>query len=87
MKLSNAIYHDADKARAYLEALLWADGPICPHCKVRDRASKIKGGRIRGKGVNCEIASSDSSDSISMKFANGFALFSKWNQRHKIELS
>ena len=45
MNLSNAIYHDADKAREHLEALLWADGPVCPHCKTRDRASKISGGR------------------------------------------
>ena len=45
MNLSNPIYHDADKARDHLETLLWADGPVCPHCKVRDHASKIKGGR------------------------------------------
>ena len=45
MNLSNPIYHDADKAREHLEAILWADGPVCPHCKTRDRASKIKGGR------------------------------------------
>src|SRR5258705_82637 len=44
MNLSDPIYHNADKARDHLEALLWADGPVCPHCKVRDHASKIKGG-------------------------------------------
>jgi transposase-like protein len=45
MNLSNPIYHDADKAREHLEALLWPDGPCCPHCQTTDRASKIKGGR------------------------------------------
>jgi transposase-like protein len=45
MNLSDPIYHDADKAREHLEALLWPDGVICPHCKERDRASKIAGGR------------------------------------------
>lgn len=45
MNLSNPIYHDADKAREHLEALLWPDGAVCPHCKERDRASKISGGR------------------------------------------
>jgi transposase-like protein len=45
MNLSDPIYHNADKARDHLEALLWADGPVCPHCGTRDRASKIKGGR------------------------------------------
>lgn len=45
MNLSNPIYHNADLAREHLEALLWPDGPVCPHCQERDRASKIKGGR------------------------------------------
>ena len=45
MNLSDPIYHDAEKAREHLESLLWPDGAICPHCKERDRASKISGGR------------------------------------------
>ena len=45
MNLSDTIYHDVDKAREHLEALLWPDGVICPHCQERDRASKINGGR------------------------------------------
>jgi transposase-like protein len=45
MNLSDPIYHNADKAREHLEALLWPDGVICPHCKERDRSSAIKGGR------------------------------------------
>lgn len=45
MNLSDPIYHNADMAREHLEALLWPDGPVCPHCQERDRASKIKGGR------------------------------------------
>lgn len=45
MNLSDPIYHDADKAREHLEGLLWPDGVICPHCKERERASKISGGR------------------------------------------
>ena len=45
MNLSDPIYHNASKTREHLEALLWPDGVICPHCQERDRASKIKGGR------------------------------------------
>jgi transposase-like protein len=30
--LTNAIYHDADKAREHLEAIHWPHGPNCPHC-------------------------------------------------------
>lgn len=25
-------FQDADKARQYLEALRWPNGPVCPHC-------------------------------------------------------
>lgn len=38
-------FTDAETARAYLEALQWPEGPICPHCGVVNHASAIKGGR------------------------------------------
>ena len=28
----NPIFSDATAAREWLEALLWPEGPICPHC-------------------------------------------------------
>jgi transposase-like protein len=30
--LTDAIYTDEDAARRHLEAVLWPDGPTCPHC-------------------------------------------------------
>jgi hypothetical protein len=33
--LSNPIFHDEAKAREWLEARLWANGPICPKCGKR----------------------------------------------------
>src|SRR5437764_1030491 len=38
-------FTDEAAARAHLEAIQWPDGPICPHCGVVDRASRIAGGR------------------------------------------
>ena len=35
-------FHDETAARAYLEALRWPDGPICPHCGVIGHAYAIK---------------------------------------------
>jgi hypothetical protein len=40
---SNPIFHDEAKARAWLEARLWPDGPICPHCGVVDQETALKG--------------------------------------------
>src|SRR5665213_174380 len=41
--LTNPIYSDADKARAYLEATTWPDGPVCPHCGSVEGNAKIEG--------------------------------------------
>jgi transposase-like protein len=32
MILTDECFNDADKARQYLEAQRWPDGPVCPHC-------------------------------------------------------
>jgi transposase-like protein len=41
-----ARFKDENAARKHLEALLWPSGqPICPHCGVEGRSSRIEGGR------------------------------------------
>jgi transposase-like protein len=40
--LSRPYFHDEEKAFAYLESVLWADGAICPHCGGVDRITKVK---------------------------------------------
>jgi hypothetical protein len=34
-------FQDEDKAREYLEAARWPDGPVCPHCGLVGEACKI----------------------------------------------
>src|SRR6476646_9799212 len=34
-------FQDEDKAREYLEAMRWPDGPVCPHCGVIGEAYRI----------------------------------------------
>ncbi|MEH6392755.1 MAG: IS1595 family transposase, partial [Sulfitobacter sp.] len=41
--LSAPYMHDEAAAFAHVEAMLWADGPICPHCGVVDSAYKLEG--------------------------------------------
>lgn len=40
--LSKAYFHDEAAAFAHLEAVLWPNGPVCPHCGATDRISKIQ---------------------------------------------
>ena len=43
-------HHDEDAARAYLEAKLWPEGPVCPHCGIIGEAFKLAGKTTR-KGL------------------------------------
>lgn len=41
--LSNPIFHDETKAREWLEARVWANGRVCPHCGTVDQSTLMKG--------------------------------------------
>ena len=45
--LSQPIFHDEKAAYAFLEAVLWPDGPTCPHCGAIERIYKLKGKSTR----------------------------------------
>jgi transposase-like protein len=47
--LTNPAFADEDKAREYLEASRWPDGPVCPHCGQLDTV-KVLGGKSMGPG-------------------------------------
>lgn len=40
--LSKAYFHDEAAAYEKLEAIIWPEGPTCPHCGAVDRIGKIK---------------------------------------------
>ena len=50
---SNPIFHNETKARKWLEARLWPDGPICPHCGTFNEATLMKGKSHRPGLYNC----------------------------------
>jgi len=47
--ITNKIYHDEDAARAHLEAQLWPDGPVCPHCHSQNATALA--GKAHRKGL------------------------------------
>ncbi len=52
--LSAPYMHDEAAAFAHVEAMLWADGPVCPHCGVVDRAYRLEGVRTKPSQKNPE---------------------------------
>jgi transposase-like protein len=50
-KISKASFHSEAAAFEYLEATLWPDGPVCPHCGTIGNATKLQteGGKKDGK--------------------------------------
>jgi transposase-like protein len=40
-------FHDEEAAYAYLEARVWPNGPVCPHCGGVDRVGKLAGKSTR----------------------------------------
>lgn len=48
MSVLSALYmHDEAAAFAHVEAMLWPDGPVCPHCGVIGEAYELKGVRSK----------------------------------------
>ncbi len=46
-------FHDEQAAYAYLEARLWPNGPVCPHCGGFDRIGKLAGKSTRVGVYKC----------------------------------
>lgn len=51
--LSAPHFHDEDAAYAYVEARIWPEGPVCPHCGGVERISKMKGKSTRVGAYKC----------------------------------
>ena len=53
--LKNPIFTDETKAREWLEARVWPEGPICPHCGVSN-ATALEGEAHRDGLYQCNEA-------------------------------
>jgi transposase-like protein len=41
MRLTATQYETEEAAREYLESQLWPNGPVCPHCRAHNDATKM----------------------------------------------
>jgi transposase-like protein len=50
--LQNPIFQDEERARKWLEARVWPDGPVCPHCG-NFKITKLRGNAHRPGVYQC----------------------------------
>ncbi|TIU43150.1 MAG: IS1595 family transposase, partial [Mesorhizobium sp.] len=51
--LSDPHFHDEAEAYKFVEARLWPNGPVCPHCGGFERISKMEGKSTRIGTYKC----------------------------------
>lgn len=76
--LTNPIFSDAEKAREYLEAQRWPDGPICPHCKTENNATKLAGKSTRPGVYKCKSCEKPFSVTVNTVFERSKIPLNKW---------
>jgi transposase-like protein len=72
------IYTDENAAREHLEALLWPDGPICPHCGIIDQATRLKGKSTSAGLLKCRECEKPFSVTVGTVFERSKIKLNQW---------
>lgn len=76
--LSNPIFHDAEKAREWLERELWPDGPICPHCGTIAEATLMQGKSHRPGLYQCNSCREPFTVTVGTLYERSKVPLNKW---------
>jgi transposase-like protein len=76
--LSNPIFFDEDKAREWLEARVWPNGPVCPHCKAEKQATLMKGKSHRPGLYQCNACREPFTVTVGTLYERSKVPLSKW---------
>ena len=75
--LANPVFHNEAKAREWLEAELWPDGPFCPHCGSFD-ATGLKGSAHRAGLYQCNGCRKQFTVTVGSLFERSKIPLTKW---------
>jgi transposase-like protein len=76
--LSNPIFHDANKAREWLEARLWPDGPVCPKCGTINEATLMEGKTTRPGLYQCNACREPFTVTVGTLYERSHVPLNKW---------
>lgn len=73
-------YSDEDKARVFVESLLWPNGPVCPHCESTEayRLTPKPGSKTRKGLLKCKTCRKQFTVTVGTIFADSHIPLSKW---------
>ena len=84
LDLTNPIFHDADKAREYLESLHWPDGPVCPHCGEDERITRLTSKTARAGLVMCNACRKQFTVTVGTIMEDSKIPLNKWLMAYRL---
>jgi len=78
--LSAAHFHDEAAAYAYVEARVWPNGPVCPHCGGVERLSKMNGKSTRIGTYKCYQCRKQFTVKVGTVFESSHVALNVWLQ-------
>src|ERR1043166_5744268 len=77
--LQNPIFFDDNAAREWLEAEIWPNGPVCPHCGVTaEHVTKLEGQKHRAGLYQCNECREQFTVTVKTVFERSKVPLSKW---------
>jgi len=77
--LQNPIFFDDNAAREWLEAEIWPNGPVCPHCGVTaEHVTKLEGKKHRTGLYQCNECREQFTVTVKTVFERSKVPLSKW---------
>lgn len=75
---SQAHFTDDDAAREHLEAILWPNGPVCPHCGCVERNGRLQGASHRAGLLFCGDCRQQFTVTVGTVFESSKVPLHKW---------
>src|SRR5690348_591501 len=76
--LSRPEFHDAEKARKWLEAELWPNGPVCPKCGTVNQATLMHGEVTRPGLYQCNACREPFTVTVGTLYERSHVPLNKW---------
>jgi transposase-like protein len=76
--LSNPAFHDENAAREWLEARVWSNGRVCPHCGAVDQSTLMQGKSHRPGLYQCNACREPFSVTVGTLYERSHIPLHKW---------